>query len=132
MVDTTVWIDFFSGKDVPHVKRLLRHINANDICITGIILTEILQGIKNDDEFKLVEGLLRKIPVYEAQGPHTYIHAAQIYRQCKKSGFTIRKTIDCIIAAIVMDNNLTLLHNDKDFDKIAEVVGLNVIKPQTN
>jgi predicted nucleic acid-binding protein len=52
LVDTTVWIEFFSGRSLPHVKALEDLlVNRKDLCISGIILTEVLQGIRGDSEF---------------------------------------------------------------------------------
>ena len=61
-------------------------------------------------------------------GIGTYIKAAEIYRQCRKEGKTIRKTIDCLIAAIVRENNFTLLHNDNDFEIIKNAIGIKTIE----
>ena len=63
------------------------------------------------------------LPFVHAKNYDTYIHAVDIYRECRKKGFTIRKTIDCLIAAIAIENNLALLHNDRDFSNIAK--GIN-------
>jgi predicted nucleic acid-binding protein len=50
--------------------------------------------------------------------------AANIYLRCREAGYTIRSSVDCLIAACAMAHDATLLHNDRDFDHIAEVVGL--------
>jgi len=62
------------------------------------------------------------------KGTETYIKAAGIFRKCRKQGMTIRKTIDCIIAAIAQENNLTLLHNDSDFEVIKNCSGLRTVE----
>ena len=111
----------------PQVKRLTEFIKQANICTAGIIITEVLQGIKDDSEFEQVKSLLTEMPIYEPKGFQTYLRAAQIYRKCRKEGYTLRKTIDCVIAAIALENDLALLHNDKDFDLIAKCVGLKVI-----
>lgn len=127
LIDTTVWIDFLNGVDTPQVKKLTELIESGDICISGIILTEVLQGIKDNKEFEEVKNLLTDIPIYETRGIYTYLHAAQIYRKCRKEGYTVRKTIDCVISAIALENDLALLHNDRDFDLIAKYLGLKVV-----
>ena len=63
LIDTTIWIDFLNGIDTPQVKRLTELIKEGDICISGIILTEVLQGIKDDKEFEEVRDLLIDIPI---------------------------------------------------------------------
>ncbi len=52
----------------------------------------------------------------------TFIHASDIYRECRKKGITIRKTIDCLIAAVAIENGLSLLHKDSDFDNISKCI----------
>ncbi|MBI5236919.1 MAG: PIN domain nuclease [Deltaproteobacteria bacterium] len=129
LVDTSVWIDFFRGADTSGRKALHKLIeDEEDICTTEIILTEILQGIKRDVDFKKVKGYLLGFPIYCPDGLDTYLRAAGIYRHCRKRGKTIRKTIDCIIAAIAIENSLTLFHNDRDFEQIAECSELKVLK----
>lgn len=128
LVDTTVWIDFFNGRDTEKTAQLTSLLKQQrDICISEIIITEILQGIRNDDQFLETRNSLLSLPIIHANGTETYIHEADIYRQCRKNGKTIRKTIDCIIAAIVIENNASLLHNDSDFTHISEVINLTIV-----
>lgn len=129
LVDTSVWIDFLKGTNSPERHLLHKLIEEEeDISITDIILTEVLQGIKEDRDFKMVKDYLLEFPVYKAKGIETYLMAAEIYRNCRKKGKTVRKTVDCIIAAICIENNLILLHKDSDFDIIEKCVGLKVLK----
>ncbi|MEE8484680.1 MAG: PIN domain nuclease [Nitrospinota bacterium] len=125
VVDTSVWIDFLKGTNSRERHTLHRLVEEEeDISITEIILTEILQGIKEDKDFKTVRNYLLEFPIHRPKGIDTYLKAAQIYRDCRKSGKTVRKTVDCIIAAICMENGLTLLHKDRDFDSIEACTGL--------
>lgn len=128
LVDTSVWIDFLKGKNTPH-RNILHQLIAieEDLCITGIILTEILQGILEEKESAEVRKYLLEFPVYNPEGIATYIEASNIYKKCSKKGKTVRKTIDCLIAAVAIENNLTLFHNDRDFDTIAECTDLKVL-----
>lgn len=129
LVDTSVWVDFLRGEDSPQCRMLHRLIeDEEDISMTEIIFTEILQGIKNDREFQTIKDYLLDFPLYRPKGIETYLHAARIYRDCRKKGKTVRRTVDCIIAAICIENNLTLLHKDSDFDLIHACTGLQVIK----
>lgn len=127
IVDTTVWIDFFKNRDTDQIIPLLSAIqNQDDICICGVILTEILQGIRNPNEYTEVKDALKSLvmlPIYES----TFVFAADIYRKLRKHGITVRKTIDCIIAAVALENKIPLLHNDKDFELIAKHFELKTI-----
>jgi len=127
LVDTTIWIDFFNDKKNFHVDKLGRIIDDNeDICINGVIISEILQGIKSDQEFAKVKEILNDL-IYLDIEKETYLHAAQIYRQCRKNGYTIRKAIDCIIAATCVDSGTLLLHNDRDFTYISRFFPLQCL-----
>lgn len=129
LIDTSVWVDFLKGNNSPQrwmLHRLIEH--EEDVCITKIIITEILQGIKEDRDFELMRDYLLEFPIYKPKGVETYLTAAQIYRKCRKKGRTIRKTVDCIIAALCIENDLMLLHKDTDFDFIGVCTALRVLK----
>ncbi|MBI4972677.1 MAG: PIN domain nuclease [Candidatus Omnitrophica bacterium] len=129
LVDTSVWIDFLKGEKSIHHQTLHRLIEGEeDVCLTEIIITEILQGIKSDGNFRIIKDYLLEFPIYSPKGIDTYLKAAEIYRNCRKRGKTVRKTVDCIIAAICIENNLVLFHNDRDFDAIEECAALKVLK----
>ncbi len=118
LVDTSVWIDFFKNKESAEVNLLQRAIaDREDIAICGLILTEVLQGIKTNKEYDLVLESFESLSFLEMD-KEVYILAANIYRELRKNGITIRKSIDCLIAAVAISHNIPLLHNDKDFEPI--------------
>ncbi len=128
LVDTSVWIDFFRGTDSIYRKSLHDLIDGeDDLCLTAIHLTEILQGIKVDTEFARTKRYLLSFPTFLTRDIATYLHAAEIYRLCRRKGKIVRKTADCIIAAVAIENDLTLFHNDRDFDKIESCTRLKVL-----
>lgn len=125
LVDTSVWIDFFRrGSSAPAAKleECIRH--KEDICCCGFILTEVLQGIRDEREFvatkRRFEGL-----VYLADDRSTFEFGAGIYRELRRKGATIRSPIDCLIAAIVVQHGVNLLENDRDFHFIDQHYPLN-------
>ena len=129
LVDTSVWIDFFRGENSDERWLLHKLIDdSEDICITEIILTEILQGIKEERDFEALKAYLLEFPIYTPKGTETYIMAAGLYRDCRRKGKTIRKTADCIIAALCIENDLILFHKDNDFVSIEACTGLKVLK----
>lgn len=101
---------------------------GEDLCITGIILTEILQGLRDDKANSETREYLLDYPIYDPSGVTTYIDAANIYRRCQKKGKIVRRTIDCMIAAIAVENDLTVFHNDSDFDQIAACTALKTVR----
>lgn len=128
LVDTTVWIDFFNGSHAVHVEYLEKLLKERETIATcGVITTEILQGIASSKELKMLEEYLRPL-VFLNTTRSTYIKAANIHRKMRQNGITIRKTIDCIIAAIALEHKCVLLHNDKDFDRIKSLHQLQTIE----
>lgn len=130
LIDTTVWIDFFTGHNQPQVIQLINLLeNRDELCICGVILTEILQGIKNKKEQQLIEEHLNYI-IFLEMTRSTFILAADIFRLLRSQGITVRKTIDCMIAAVAIENDIMLLHKDRDFNPIEKHCGLKVLQPR--
>lgn len=124
LVDSSVWIDFFSAKKSDQTNILLKSIEqSDDICICGLILTEVLQGIKFDKEFERAKSILLPL-IYLPITKAMFINSASIYRTIRKHGKTIRSPIDCMIASICIEHEVRLLHNDNDFDIIAHYSNL--------
>jgi len=127
LVDTSVWIDFFDHPGSVYAKELKGLIEKDEeICLLDLNLTEILQGIRDEEPFRQVKEYLTQFPIIRTAGLETHIRAANIYRLCRKRGKTITKTIDAIIAASAIENNLVLFHRDKDFDLIASCTELKI------
>ncbi len=127
LIDTTVWIDFFAGKQVPHVTVLERLIkNRADICICGIILTEVLQGIREKREFRKTKELFNAM-IFLPMPYSIFLGAAEIYRTLRRKGITIRSSVDCMIASVAIENDIMFLHNDRDFIPIEKHLGLKVL-----
>lgn len=127
LIDTSAFIEFLNHTGSSFDKEIADLIGDNsDIAVADIVLTEILQGIGDDKEHAEVKKSLRSFPVYSLRGTDSYIAAAELYRKCRKKGLTIRSTVDLLIAQIAVENGLSLLHNDRDFDKIGQVSDLKV------
>ena len=126
LVDTTVWIDFFGGFSPPHVRRLESAIAAGeDLCICGLILAETLQGIRDDREHARTRARLEAL-LYLPMERSTFLAAADHYRSLRRRGITIRKPVDCMIAAVALEHDALLLHNDRDFDPLEKHFGLRI------
>ncbi len=128
LVDTSVWIDHFRGETSPEAHRLARAPEDNeDICICGLIWTEILQGIRSDRQYRQVRRSLGSL-VYLPLDRSGYTLAADIYRRARREGKTIRNTADCVIAACAITHGVPLLQNDRDFETIATVSELRLVR----
>jgi predicted nucleic acid-binding protein len=116
LVDSSVWIDYFKGRSTPQNGKLDQLLGAEDLAIGDLILVEVLQGFREDREFESARRLLLSLSLVDLCGPDIAIQAARNYRSLRSRGFTIRKTIDCVIATCCIERGYQLLHSDKDFD----------------
>lgn len=129
LVDSSVWIDYFNGKDTPQTAYLYRALGTQSIVIGDLILAEVLQGFREEKDFAAARSALLKFQVFEMVGQAIALKSSQNFRSLRKQGFTVRKTIDCLIATFCIENNLELLHADRDFDSFEQYLGLRVIHP---
>jgi predicted nucleic acid-binding protein len=129
IVDTTVWIDYLRGSENPETRWLDRELQKQRLGLTDLILCEVLQGISNPAAFAQVRDHLLTFHVFHAGGSDLSITAAENYRILRQHGYTVRKTIDCLIATFCLIAGHSLLHRDRDFDPFAEVLGMQVVRP---
>lgn len=128
-MDTSVWIDFFDHPSSHHAQTLKRLIELDaDVALVDISLTEILRGIKEEKTFLSIQATLRHFPILGPNGQGTFVHAAQVCRECARRGKIVSKTIDAYIATVVLEHNEQLFHKDKDFDVIATCVPLKIYR----
>lgn len=126
LVDSSVWIDYFNGKPTWQTDLLDRKLSEDHIVIGDLIFTEVLQGFKSDKDYEVTRSFLGDLDLCQMGGYKIAIQSAGIYRQLRKSGITVRKTIDVIIAAFCMAEELTLLHDDRDFEPISAYFPLKI------
>jgi len=128
LVDSSVWIDYFNGKRTPQTDWLDSSLgNTPIIIICDLVLTEVLQGFQSDKDFKTARDILLGIPFMSIGGQALAIESAVNYRFLRKHGVTVRKTIDVIIGTFCIHHRLSLLHDDRDFDPMVKLLGLEII-----
>ncbi|MBW1869765.1 MAG: PIN domain nuclease [Deltaproteobacteria bacterium] len=128
VVDSTIWIDYFNGEVNRQTNWLDGALGTEPIIVGDIILTEVLQGFQSDKDFKTAKQLLLEFPFMEMLGRELALKSALNYKSLRKKGVTVRKTIDVIIGTFCIENNFTLLHNDKDFNPLEKHLKLKVMK----
>lgn len=130
VVDTSVWIDVLNDADTPQARRCVDLIETGEpVALTDLIFTEILQGLHSEREARTVERHLRAFPVLRLDGLDDFALAAELYRTARRAGVTIRKTLDCLIAAPCVRTRAPLLHADSDFDLLAGCTPLRLWQP---
>jgi len=124
LVDSSVWIDFFSsnpGRTGRELRRMIEEAEA--FAITGVVVTEVLQGLTRDDS--RVEHYLSMWEMLEPRGFSTYREAAAIVRLARSKGISLT-TIDTLIAAIALEHGASLFTLDKDFSRVARITALHL------
>ncbi len=124
LVDSSVWVDYFRGNVSPQTNKLDALFSTNDICIGDLILAEVLQGFDDEKQFTEALSLFQTVNIVRLGGYLTAIESARNYRRLRSKGFTIRKTIDSLIATTCILNGFELLHNDRDFMPFEQHLGL--------
>jgi predicted nucleic acid-binding protein len=124
VVDSSVWIDFLNGRNVPHVRRLRGLFGAGELIVGDLMLCEVLQGLDSERTALEVEALLRRFEIASMAGDTIAVAAARNFRSLRRRGITVRKTIDLLIGTWCIENGIPLLHNDSDFQPMARHLGL--------
>ncbi len=124
VVDSSVWIDYFSGVINPETERLDRLIGTQLVAAGDLILTEVLQGFRAERDYRIAKALFEHVTLFEMLGVDMAIQSAENFRALRKRGITIRKTADVIIASFCIDKRLPLLFRDKDFKPFVDHLGL--------
>ncbi len=115
LVDSSVWIDFFNGKENRETNKLNEIFGIEEVVIGDLILAEVLQGFKSDKDYKTAKTALTSLTIHNLIGREIAIKSADNFRKLRKKGITIRKTADVIIATYCIENKIPLLFTDKDF-----------------
>lgn len=116
LVDSSVWIDYFNGRSTPQSEKLDELLGVEDLAVGDLILVEVLQGFRGKREFESARQLMFSLSVVDLCGAEIAVKAAENYRFLRGGGFTVRKTIDCVIATCCIERGYELLHSDKDFE----------------
>jgi hypothetical protein len=127
VVDTSVWIDVLNERSNPQVDRCVKLLeDGAPLALTDVVFAEILQGFRTEAEALRVERYLRLFPVLRLDSLDDFVLSARLYRSARRAGITIRRTLDCLIAAPCVREGAPLLHADEDFDRLASCTDLQI------
>lgn len=127
LVDTSAWIEFLRDTGSEICERV-DEVLASAIATCNPVRMEVLAGARDDAHLDSLRRLLARATVLDT-GPGDYERAASLYRQCRRQGETVRKLIDCLIAAVAAREDVAVLHADGDFDTIARHTSLRIDRP---
>lgn len=123
IVDTSVWIEIFRDKTGSVVKAFKAFVGPEDYALTRFTQMELLQGAKNEKEWRLLSDYL-STQLYIEASSQTWEDAARIYFELRRKGKTVNSPIDCCIAQLAIETGSVLLHKDQDFEQIAQIRSL--------
>jgi predicted nucleic acid-binding protein len=127
VVDTTVWIDFLAARGTVFDRHLAELLEADaPIALVDIVYCEILQGIRDEEAYRRIRLSLLAHPILRPRGLETFEVAANLYRAGRGRGLTIRRSVDCLIAATCLENEAEIYHHHRDFEALARVSALMI------
>ena len=126
VADTSAWIDYVKGIDAPHTNLLDYELDHNRIITGDLIITEFLQGFRSEKDYQAAKKIMESLEYHDFVGKEIALQSAENFRILRRSGIIVRKTIDVIIATFCIENGFLLLHNDRDFDPMEDLLGLIV------
>jgi predicted nucleic acid-binding protein len=128
VVDSSVWIDYFNARATLESDILDRLLVTKRLLISDLILVEVLQGFRAERDFTRVRAVLEDLEFESMGGRELAVTAARNYRLLRARGFTVRGTIDTLIATFCIEEGHDLLHRDRDFDPFERHLGLRVVR----
>jgi predicted nucleic acid-binding protein len=119
LVDTSVWIEVFRK---PSRVNLTELVDFDEVVTCLPVVQETLQGFRDEAGFRKAHEAMLALPIVEAPlRLEVFDDAVALYRSGRRSGLTIRSSVDCLIAACALRHNLTVLHHDRDFELLARI-----------
>ena len=127
VVDSSVWIDYFNGHELPHTHKLDELLGKREIVMIDLVMAEVLQGFRRKKEFEAALRVLDAFRFESSGSRDVAVQSARNFVYLRSLGFTIRKTVDTLIATRCILGGLDLLHNDRDFEPFEKHLGLNCV-----
>jgi hypothetical protein len=132
LVDTSAWIELLRASGHPAHVTLRHHLERrSSIATTEPVIMELLAGTRSTGVHSKLRARLTGLPRLTLRGLADFEAAAELYRTCRGRGATVRKLMDCLIAAVAIREDATVLHNDRDFDVLAKHTRLRVERYRT-
>ena len=127
LIDSSVWINYFNDKSTWQTEILDQVLQQIPLFTADLILTEVLQGFRTEKDYQKAKEIMSILPCKNMGGCKIAIQSAENYRKLRKIGITVRKTIDVIIGTFCITENISLLHDDKDFEPMVKHLGLKTV-----
>lgn len=124
LVDTSIWVEVLRRGEGLDLETL---VDFDEVVTCPPVVQELLQGIRDPGPHAAAREALLSLPMVESpMSLATYLEAAELFRSARRAGFTVRSSIDCLIAACAARHSLAVLHRDRDFEALAKVAAIDV------
>lgn len=127
LIDTSAWIEFLRDTRSGVCERVDALLDGG-IATCHPVRMELLAGARDEQHLRDLRGLLARGSLIPTE-PADYEEAGALYRACRRGGETVRRLIDCLIAATAMRTSTPILHSDRDFEVIARHTTLQLDRP---
>jgi predicted nucleic acid-binding protein len=124
LIDTSAWVEFLRDTGSPVCDRV-EELLEDQVATCHPVRMEVLAGARDERHLTRLRGLLARAVLLPTPPAH-YETAAALHRACRHQGLTVRKLIDCLIAAHAIDAGIELLHDDADFEFLARATALRL------
>jgi hypothetical protein len=122
LVDTSVWIEVFRARRPLDLERVL---DFDEVVTCLPVIQEVLQGFRDERAYRRAREAMFSLPIVESPlGEDVFSDAVDLYRNARRTGRTVRSSVDCLIAACAIRHDLEVLHRDRDYAGIAEISAL--------
>ena len=126
VADASVWIDFFNARANPARDTLRKLLYEGDtrVVVPDLVLFEVLRGFRDERQLRQARALMMSLEVTDTSGVELCLQAAHHYRDLRKAGYTVRSSIDVLVATFCIEHDFLLLHGDRDFRPFEALRGL--------
>ncbi|GAB08607.1 hypothetical protein GOARA_013_00510 [Gordonia araii NBRC 100433] len=126
LIDSSAWIEFLRDTGSPTCERVSAILDS-EVAVCDAIRMEVLAGARDENHLVSLRRLLARGVLLPTTPAH-YEDAAALYRRCRRNGETVRKLIDCLIAAHAISEGIPVLHADEDFETLARHTALTIAR----
>ena len=127
LVDTSIWIEVFRAR---RPLDLEAEADFDELVTCLPVVQEVLQGFRDESAYRRARDAILAFPIVESQlGSDVFSEAVGLYRTARRSGRTVRSSVDCLLAACAIRHDLEVLHRDRDFALLSEVSALRQRSP---
>ncbi|MDP6978825.1 MAG: PIN domain-containing protein [Myxococcota bacterium] len=127
LLDTSIWIDVFRARRPLDLEAV---VDFDEVVTCLPVVQEVCQGFRDESAYRRSRDAMLSLPIVESpMDASVFLQAAELYRGARRGGFTVRSSVDCVIAACAIRHDLEVLHRDRDFTALAKVSSLRQRTP---